>query len=69
MYQTDMQSNIATAEDRGVNKGIVMGRTEGRTERSIEIARNLLKMNLPFEQIVSATGLTFKEVEELCNAN
>jgi predicted transposase/invertase (TIGR01784 family) len=57
MHQTDMQSNMATAEDRGGKK------------KALVIARNLLKMNLPFEQIVSATGLTFEEVEALRNAN
>jgi predicted transposase/invertase (TIGR01784 family) len=36
-----------------------------KRERSLEIARNLLLMNLPFDQIVTATGLSNKEVEEL----
>lgn len=38
---------------------------EGASERSIEIARNLLKINLPLEQIITATGLTSEEVENL----
>ena len=53
MYQTDLQSNLATAEDRGERKG------------RIEVARNLLKINLPLEQISAATGLTAEEVESL----
>jgi predicted transposase/invertase (TIGR01784 family) len=57
MYQTDRDSDMATAEDRG------------RTERSIEIARNLLGINLPIDQIVATTGLTRKEVEGLRDAN
>ena len=56
-FQTDMQSDFATAEDNG--------RVKGRMERSIEIARNLLKMGLPIDQIASATGLTQVEIEEL----
>lgn len=59
MYQTDLQSNLATAEDRGERKG--------RTAEKIEIARNLLKINLPLEQITMATGLTREEVKNLCN--
>ena len=60
-FQTDLQSDLATAEDRGRN----IGRQEGRLEEKLEIARNLLKINLPLEQIVTATGLTREEVERL----
>ena len=52
-YQTDMQSNYATARDNG------------KAERSIEIARNLLKINLPLDQIALVTGLTIEEVNHL----
>ena len=52
-FQTDLQSDLATAEDRG------------RVERSFEIARNLLKISLPLEQISISTGLTREEVENL----
>ena len=38
---------------------------EGVAERNIEIARNLLKINLPLEQISMATGLTVAEIERL----
>ena len=31
MYQTDMQSNLATAEDRGERRGRAEGRAEGMT--------------------------------------
>ena len=51
MYQTDLDSNIATAEDRS----------------KIFIARNLLKRNRPIDEIVEDTGLTRKEVENLLN--
>jgi predicted transposase/invertase (TIGR01784 family) len=53
MFQTDMQSNIATAEDRGEQR------------KAFAIARNLLEMNIPLDQIVTATGLTREEVENL----
>ena len=29
MYQSDLESNWATAEDNGINKGIAIGRDEG----------------------------------------
>lgn len=52
-YQTDMQSNMATSYDNG------------RIDERIEIARSLLGINLPLEQIVATTKLTMEEVERL----
>jgi predicted transposase/invertase (TIGR01784 family) len=81
MYQTDMASDFATAEDRGIEKGInigrlegrteglAKGRLEGRTEGIIEVARNLLKMSIPIEQILTATQLTQSELESLIIQN
>jgi hypothetical protein len=53
MYQTDRDSDIATAEDRGRQAGIV------------DVARKLLSINLPIDQIMATTGLTYNEVENL----
>jgi len=53
MYQTDLQSDLATAEDRGEKRG------------KIEVARNLLGMKLPLDQIIKATGLTHEEIKRL----
>ena len=36
MYQTDLQSDLATAEDRGERRGRVKGRAEGREEGHAE---------------------------------
>ena len=55
MFLTDMQSDLATAEDQGEKRG------------RLAIARNLIKMNMPLEQIVTATDLTHEEVENLIN--
>ena len=45
------------AEQEGIQKGIA--------ERSIEIARKLLKRNRPIDEIVEDTGLTREEIENL----
>jgi predicted transposase/invertase (TIGR01784 family) len=77
MYQTDMQSNLATAEDRGEQRGLQIGEQRGlqigeqrglqigEQRKALDIARNLLGMNMPLDQIVTATGLTREEVEGL----
>ena len=53
MYQTDLQSDLATAEDRG------------RRQSAFAIAKNLLSMNMSRDQIAAATGLTLKELENI----
>ena len=52
MYQTDMQSDIATSEDNG------------EKEKTLEIARNALRMSstMPIDDIVKLTGATHDEV-------
>lgn len=43
------------------NSGLKKAKDEGKRE----IARNLLKMNMPHDQIAKATGLTIEEVDRL----
>ena len=37
----------------------------GAAKEKLEIARNLIKMRMPFDQISKATGLTSAEIEKL----
>ena len=57
MYESDLISNLATAED--------VGRKEGRKEGMRDVARNLLSMGLSISQITLITGLTEKEINSL----
>ena len=57
MYESDLASNLATAED--------VGRMKGRKEEKKDIARIMLSMGLPISQITSITGLTEKEINSL----
>ena len=52
-YELDTQSRLVTAKRQG--------RQEGRQE----IAANLISLDLPLETIITATGLTREEVENL----
>ena len=40
-------------------------RQEGEIKKQIEIAKNMLKSNLPTETIVQCTGLSKEEIENL----
>ena len=57
MYETDMQSNLATDEDRGEQRG--------EQRKAFAIAMNMLKRNRPIDEIIEDTGLTREEVENL----
>lgn len=57
MYQTDMQSNIATAEDRGMQRG--------EEKRNIVFIKNLTRIGMTTEQIMEVSGLPLEEVERL----
>jgi len=41
------------------------GREEGREEEKLEIARNLLAMGIPNDQIAKGTGLSLDTISEL----
>ena len=57
MYQSDRESDIATAEERG--------ELRGELRRAFAIAGNMLKRNRPIDEIIEDTGLTRDEVENL----
>ena len=57
MAQFDYNSGMKKAKDEG--------RTEGRDERNLEIARNMKADGEPMEKIMRYTGLTKEEIEKL----
>ncbi len=61
MFQSDNDSNIATAEARGRQAG----RQEGRREEKFDVARNLLGFSVPIDTIIKSTGLTREDIESL----
>ena len=61
----DSVSVERTLLDDRYQKGKEEGRAEGMSQRSLEIARNLLSLGLPVDQITQATGLTEEEIELL----
>ena len=67
--------NIAREEGReeGLKEGKIEGEKKGREEglkegeknKSIEIAKNMLKLNIDINIISQSTGLTINEIKEL----
>ena len=61
----DIKNSLDSAEAKGMAKGIEKGRAEGRAETLTEVARGLIKMNMPIEKIMEITGLTEAEIKKL----
>ena len=55
----------ARGRAEGEAKGRAEGEAKGRAERNVEIAKAMLKKGLTVEMVMSCTGLSKKEVEEL----
>jgi len=77
MFETDMTSNLLTAEARGEaigerrgriegeRRGRIEGERRGRIEGKLEIARNMKAKNIDVSYIIEITGLTPDEIQRL----
>ncbi|WP_316814249.1 hypothetical protein [Pedobacter heparinus] len=59
------QDGVKKGIEQGIEKGIEKGEAIGRHEEALEIAREMKKDGLPFEQIMKFTKLTIPEIEAL----
>ncbi len=64
-YIADRESELATAEEKGIKQGIEQGKKQGNIEKGIEIAKKLKLKNMSIEEISEITGLTKEEIEKL----
>ena len=60
-----VQDTRREAKAEGMAEGVAVGKAEGKAEGMIDVAKKLLKLNRPIEEIVEVTGLSRKEVEKL----
>ena len=56
---------MCTLEEHFINKGILLGREEGREEGIIQVAKNLLSQGSTVEFVRNCTGLTLSKLQEL----
>ncbi|WP_213975562.1 hypothetical protein [Tepidanaerobacter acetatoxydans] len=52
-------------KEYGIIKGMERGIEVGAKQGKLEVAKRLINMELPIEQIVDATGLPKKEIEKM----
>lgn len=58
-YYRDLKNSLDTAKEEG--------REEGKSEKAIEIAKQMLAANEPIEKISLFTGLTTLQIKKLKN--
>mgnify|MGYP004603089721 FL=1 len=50
---------------RDIKNSLDSAEEKGKKDKAIEIAKNLLEMDMPIDYIMKATGLSLEEVKEL----
>lgn len=64
-YRRGLLDGLEQGRDRWLAEGKAEGKSEGRSMALADVARSLLAMGLPVEQIVTATGLSAEQVKAL----
>lgn len=73
MAYRDIKNSIDTAKQEGKEEGIAIGKEEGiaiakeegKNERNLEIAKDMLAMNIDEATIIKLTGLTLEQLQQL----
>ena len=64
----DEATAINSSRREGLRKGLDKGRREGRTEGIMEIAKNMIIGNMPFDKIAEFTKLDVSEIKSLASS-
>ena len=68
-HQYEIKDSYDTGKNEGLREGRTSGLAEGRQEglktRSVEIAKNLLNLNIDISTIMKSTGLSKQEIKNL----
>ena len=59
---------MCTLEEHFINKGILLGREEGREEGLTKAARNMLAQGITLEIVRTCTGLTLQKLQDLAKS-
>ena len=60
-----IEKGIEQGIEKGIEQGIEKGIEQGQQAKAIQIAKNLLALNMPTDTIANATGLAAEEIEKL----
>jgi predicted transposase/invertase (TIGR01784 family) len=59
------REGLAEGKAEGLAEGLAEGEAKGEHQKAVAIARNLLSLKMPIDQIAQATGLTPRQIETL----
>ena len=65
-FDNDLYYNL---EEFQKEENYELGMNQGKKDKSIEIAKNLLRKNLPDKDIIEVTNITIEELKEIKNEN
>ena len=80
MAYRDIKNSVDTAKREGIaegmekgmkegmEKGMKEGMEKGMNQKALEIAKNMLAMGLPSEQVAKATQLSLEIIKNLSNS-
>ena len=63
--KTAEKKKFAEGRAEGRAEGLEEGMTKGRSEALVQVAKDMLKMNIPIDKIVEITKLTAEEIKRL----
>jgi predicted transposase/invertase (TIGR01784 family) len=64
-YRKQFEAHDATIRRHSIQEGVEIGLEIGAHQKTIEMVKNLKKLNVDFDTIAKATGLSVQEIEKL----
>lgn len=65
MSRLEERAALASAKEYGKKKGLEEGKKKGAEKSQREIAQKLLKLKIPLEKVIEATGISKEELEKM----
>lgn len=65
MSRLEERAALASAKEYGKKKGLEEGEKKGAEKSQREIAQKLLKLKIPLEKVIEATGISKEELEKM----
>ena len=64
-HEDELMTIVQQLEQKGLEKGLTQGRAEGEREATLKIARAMLKKGLDNQTVISLTGLTESDLNQI----
>jgi predicted transposase/invertase (TIGR01784 family) len=64
-----LEQGLARGLEQGLEQGLAQGLEQGSKNRAIAIAKNMLRRNIPIDEIAEDTGLSIAAIETLTSSD